>query len=94
MDLDGQPIGAQERHDYQPINIDYSFADFARTKDQNKKILCEFAKAAAISALEVDSLFKGAGFDRLVMAGGGVPRDTLCSFLKFWEMSPQKAKTK
>lgn len=27
-DREGQPIGAQERHDFQPINIDYSFSDF------------------------------------------------------------------
>jgi hypothetical protein len=30
----------------------------------------------------VDALFKGAGFDRLVLAGGGVPRDTLSLFLE------------
>ena len=28
----------------------------------------------------MDDLFKGQGFDRLVMAGGGVPRDTLSLF--------------
>lgn len=82
MDLDGQPIGAQERHDYQPINIDYSFADFGRTRDQNQKILYEFGKATGISAADINGLFKGAGFDRLVMAGGGVPRDTLSLFLE------------
>ena len=27
-DREGQPIGAQERHDYQPINIDFTFSDF------------------------------------------------------------------
>jgi hypothetical protein len=31
-DRDGQPIGAQERHDYQPINIDYTFSDFKKTQ--------------------------------------------------------------
>jgi hypothetical protein len=31
---------------------------------------------------EVRGLFKGEGFDRLVMAGGGVPRDTLSLFLE------------
>lgn len=82
MDVDGQPIGAQERHDYQPINIDYTFADFSRTRDQNRKILQEFGKSAGISAPDVDGLFKGMGFDRLVMAGGGVPRDTLSLFLE------------
>jgi len=82
MDLDGQPIGAQERHDYQPINIDYTFADFARTRDQNRSIFNEFGKAVGMSATDISSLFKGQGFDRLVMAGGGVPRDTLSLFLE------------
>ena len=39
VDRDGQPIGAQERHDFQPINIDYTFVDFRKTRDQNRKIL-------------------------------------------------------
>lgn len=82
VDLDGQPIGAQERHDYQPINIDYTFSDFARTRNQNRQILHEFARLAGMKPNEVDALFKGEGFDRLVMAGGGVPRDTLSLFLE------------
>ncbi|XHR28908.1 MAG: hypothetical protein ACFUZC_23715 [Chthoniobacteraceae bacterium] len=82
IDRDGQPIGAQERHDYQPINIDYTFADFNRTRDQNRQIFNEFGKLAGMKKSEVDSLFRGAGFDRLVMAGGGVPRDTLSLFLE------------
>lgn len=82
VDRDGQPIGAQERHDYQPINIDYTFADFARTRDQNRRIFQEFGKLVGLKATQVDGLFKGEGFDRLVMAGGGVPRDTLSLFLE------------
>lgn len=82
IDTVHQPIGAQERHDYQPINIDYTFADFAKTRDQNKKILNEFGRSAEMTPAEVNSLFKGEGFDRLVMAGGGVPRDTLSLFLE------------
>ncbi len=31
---------------------------------------------------DVDGLFKGQGFDRLVMAGGGVPRDFLSLFIE------------
>jgi hypothetical protein len=81
-DREGQPIGAQERHDYQPINIDYTFSDFRRTRDQNWQILEEFAKLAGMNTEEVEALFKGEGFDRLVMAGGGVPRDTLSLFLE------------
>ncbi len=82
VDRDGQPIGAQERHDYQPINIDYTFADFARTRDQNRKIFHEFGKLVGLNSGQIDDLFRGEGFDRLVMAGGGVPRDTLSLFLE------------
>ena len=82
VDRQGQPIGAQERHDYQPINIDYSFSDFRKTSGQNRQILLEYAKLAGLDAGDVDGLFKGEGFDRLVMAGGGVPRDVLSLFLE------------
>ncbi len=81
-DRDGQPIGAQERHDYQPINIDFAFTDFRRTADQNRQIFDEFAKLAGLNSEDIDSLFKGEGFDRLIMAGGGVPRDCLSLFLE------------
>ncbi|AOS82810.1 hypothetical protein BIU88_00770 [Chlorobaculum limnaeum] len=82
IDRDGQPFGAQERHDYQPINIDYTFADFVRTRDQNRRIFHEFGKLVGLRSDDIDGLFKGEGFDRLVMAGGGVPRDTLSLFLE------------
>ena len=82
VDRHGQPIGAQERHDYQPINIDYSFSDFRRTREQNRQILHAFGQLAGMSETETDSLFKGEGFDRLIMAGGGVPRDVLSIFLE------------
>jgi hypothetical protein len=81
-DREGQPIGAQERHDYQPINIDYTFSDFKKTADQNWQILEQFGEKAGLSADEVEGLFKGEGFYRLVMAGGGVPRDVLSLFLQ------------
>lgn len=77
----GQPLGAQERHDYQPINIDFTFSDFKRTANQNHKIFIEFGSRAGLSENEVDGLFKGEGFNRLVLAGGGVPRDCLSLFL-------------
>jgi hypothetical protein len=77
-----QPIGIQERHDYQPINIDFTFEQFERTRDQNKGIFHEYAKVVGLKPEEFDSLFKGQGFDRLVMAGGGVPRDCLSFFLE------------
>lgn len=82
VDRDGQPIGAQERHDFQPINIDYTFGDFRRTREQNKLIFREYGRLAKLVDSEVEGLFKGEGFDRLVLAGGGVPRDTLSLFLE------------
>ncbi|RTL61918.1 MAG: hypothetical protein EKK41_26270 [Hyphomicrobiales bacterium] len=81
-DRDGQPIGAQERHDYQPINIDYTFSDFKKTRLQNWQILVEFGKRVGINEHQLSSLFMGEGFERLVMAGGGVPRDVLSLFLE------------
>jgi hypothetical protein len=82
VNREGQPIGAQERHDFQPINIDYTFADFRKTRDQNRRIFYEFGQLAGFKNAEVDGLFKGEGFDRPVLAGGGVPRDTLSLFLE------------
>ena len=84
-DRDGQPIGAQERHDYQPINIDFTFSDFRTTRDQNLRIFHEFGTLAGMTAAEFDTLFKGEGFVRLVLAGGGVPRDCLSMFLEVLE---------
>jgi hypothetical protein len=78
----GQPIGAQERHDYQPINIDFTFSDFTRTEQLNWQILKEYGRRADLDEADLQSLFKGEGFARLVMAGGGVPRDVLSLFLE------------
>jgi hypothetical protein len=77
-----QPIGAQERHDYQPINIDYTLADFTKTSAQIRKILHEYASKAGMKPGEADLLFKGEGFNRLVLASGGVPRDFLSLLLE------------
>lgn len=82
VDRDGQPIGAQERHDYQSIDIDYTFTNFKKTERQNWDILRQFATEAGISEEDLHSLFKGNGFQRLVMAGGGVPRDVLSLLLE------------
>jgi hypothetical protein len=76
-DRQGQPTGAQERHDYQPLNVDFTLQDVGKTEKQLKKIFHAFAGKADISADEFDHLFKGEGFRRLVLAGGGVPRDCL-----------------
>jgi len=41
-DRGDQPIGVQERHDYQPINVDFTFEDFARTARQVRQILSAY----------------------------------------------------
>lgn len=84
-DRQGQPIGAQERHDYQPVNIDFTFSEFRRTKEQNRRIINEFGSLAGMNSAEMGDLFRGEGFDRLVLAGGGVPRDCLSLFLEVLE---------
>jgi hypothetical protein len=76
-DRNGQPTGAQERHDYQPVNVDFTLQDVVKTEKQLKEIFHAFAKKAGISADVFDQLFKGEGFRRLALAGGGVPRDCL-----------------
>jgi hypothetical protein len=91
VDREGQPIGAQERHDYQPINIDYTFSDFARASSQNWQILMEYGRRAEMDKSELEVLFKGEGFSRLVMAGGGVPRDVLSLFLEALSQSEGEA---
>lgn len=82
IESNGQPIGAQERHDYQPIMIDFTFEDFKKTEDQVKNIFYKYGELAGGSKYEIDSLFKGDGFRRLVLAGGGVPRDCLSLFIE------------
>lgn len=78
----GQPLGAQERHDYQPIDIDFTLSNFKKTATQNHKIFVEFGRRAGLKEKDLDGLFKGQGFERLVLAGGGVPRDCLSLFLE------------
>lgn len=79
---EGQPIGVQEGHDFQSINIDFTFDDFKRTERQILDIFHEYGKVAGIEPSEFNELFAGDSFNRLVLAGGGVPRDCLAVFLK------------
>jgi hypothetical protein len=87
-DRGSQPTGAQERHDYQPINIDFTLAEFRRTSDQLREILYRFGEKAGMDKKTVDDLFMGQGFDRLVLASGGVPRDFLSLLLEALSHKP------
>jgi AAA domain-containing protein len=81
-DRGNQPTGAQERHDYQPINVDFTLADFKKTADQLREILYRYGEKAGMDRGQIDALFMGEGFDRLVLASGGVPRDFLSLLLE------------
>jgi len=85
----GQPVGAQERHDYQPIHIDFTFQDFGKTENQIKSIFYKYGEMAGCEKELVDSCFKGDGFRRLVLAGGGVPRDCLSLFITAFDNSSE-----
>ncbi len=80
IERSGQPVGVQERHDYQPIHIDFTFQDFRKTENQIKNIFYKYGELAGEKHGYIDNLFKGDGFRRLVLAGGGVPRDCLSLF--------------
>jgi len=92
-DRDNQPTGAQERHDYQPINVDFTLADFKRTSSQLLQILYRFGEKAGMNTHEVDGLFMGQGFERLVLASGGVPRDFLSLLLETLSPKPPGEET-
>lgn len=91
FERNGQPTGVQERHDYQPIDIDFTFQDFLKTESQVKEIFNKFGDLAGMSADQIDKLFKGDGFRRLILAGGGVPRDCLSLFLEALENAKRNA---
>ena len=46
----GQPNGAQERNDYQPINMDFILQDVEKTEKQLKQIFRAFAERSGVSA--------------------------------------------
>ncbi len=88
-DRHNQPTGTQERHDYQPINVDFTLADFKKTASQLQEILYRFGEKARMDRKQIDALFMGEGFERLVLASGGVPRDFLSLLLE--GLSPKPA---
>jgi hypothetical protein len=57
-DRGSQPTGAQERHDYQPINVDFTLAEFPKTAAQLREILYRFGEKAGMTRTEIDELFR------------------------------------
>lgn len=78
----GQPIGAQERNDFQPLDIDFTLEEFKKTEEQIKRIFYKYGELAGGNEQDINNLFKGDGLRRLILAGGGVPRDCLSLFLE------------
>lgn len=56
-----------------------------------RKIFYKFGELAEGNRGDIDALFKGDGFERLVLAGGGVPRDCLSLFLEALDHSTNSA---
>lgn len=81
IEFKGQPTGAQERHDFLPLSVEFGLRDIARTGKFIRQILHEYGALADIPKQQIDNLFMGDGFARLVLAGGGVPRDCLSLLL-------------
>jgi hypothetical protein len=73
----GQPFGIQSVHDYQAVDLDFSLERFTEARDALRAILCGIAETVDMTPDDVAQLFMGKGFDRLVEASGGVPRDFL-----------------
>lgn len=78
-----KPVGIQSGHDYSEINIDFSLEKFKDTSDSLRSILGGLAHQVGIDDQALDTFFQGKGFDRLVLAAGGVPRDFLSLFVSF-----------
>lgn len=74
---EGKPVGVQAVHDYQNLDLDFSLERFSETSDALWQILMGISSTVPMSEAAVKRLFRGQGFDRLVTASGGVPRDFL-----------------
>jgi hypothetical protein len=73
------PMGLQAGHDAQVVDLDVTLEEPRKVKDFLERVLGGYLEAAGISA--ASGFLAAAGFDRLVLAAGGVPRDffTLCA---------------
>jgi hypothetical protein len=60
-DRGSQPTGAQERHDFQPINVDFTLADFKKTSDQLRQICMSSAPWHTWSTAKSTSFLSGKG---------------------------------
>ena len=81
LETESKPVGIQPRNDYTPLRLDFSLENFEQTKDLLWQILVGIARTCDVQEQDLDTIFRGKGFDRLVWATGGVPRDFLTSLV-------------
>lgn len=87
IEENNQPIGVQARHDYQPLDLDFSLEKFEQTKNSLWSILTGISKTVQIDEDQLRTLFGGDGLNRLVLASGGVPRDFLSILVNYLNSS-------
>lgn len=77
---EGQTIGVQLDQDLEQINLDRTLEDLASPSDYLSRILNSMAHEIGIENAS-ETLFNQNGFEKLVIASGGVPRDFLTIFV-------------
>lgn len=76
-----QTIGVKLRQDVEEINLDRTLEDLDATSDYLSKMLDSMASSLGIEDASTN-LFNQQGFESLVLASGGVPRDFLNIFVE------------
>lgn len=77
---EAQTIGVQEDQDIEQINLDRTLEDLSSPQEYLGRILDALASDVGIENART-SLFNQQGFEKLVIASGGVPRDFLTIFV-------------
>lgn len=77
---EGQTIGVQLDQDLEQINLDRTLEDLASPSDYLGRILNSMAEDIGMDNA-TENLFNQNGFEKLVIASGGVPRDFLTIFV-------------
>lgn len=77
---DGQTIGVQLDQDLEQINLDRTLEDLSSPSDYLSRILNSMANESGLENAH-ETLFNQNGFEKLIIASGGVPRDFLNIFV-------------
>lgn len=83
-----QTIGVELMQDVEEINLDKTLETFEETKGFLEKMLLSIS--AKDDIFNAQELFNREGFEKLVLASGGVPRDFLNIFINSLEVAREK----